>query len=294
MISPVKISPLFKGTGSSGPVSVLQPWYDSLSVKPSEGLWTDLKIMADGMNTDGDWGEIDLFPLFAALETDEQRLRPLKTTSGEDCVIEGTPNLSINGVDDPIITGNSGINVKWNPFDDGIKFTLNSAYVSGFGRTKISNIAFAPLLGAFQEFSLVRKSVQLMIDTSATSVTMGYDSFLNGSLSFTAINKTGLLNTNKTFGIGLNRIVSNQGYRLANTHSSVQTNNTTSFVTRDLGFYGRYYEDDITPLFFEGNFGGDNYFGRAMIAGSGLIDHNRVANRLNTFFLARGLPIDNY
>ena len=66
-------------------------------------------------------------------------------------------------------------------------------------------------------------------------------------------------------------------------------------INHDLAFYGEYFGDSITPYFFNGgSSGGSDYYARGYITGSGLINHNRVSNRLNTFLSSRGLPVSNY
>jgi len=58
---------------SASTSSDIQVWYDSLSVKPSAGLWSDLQTLYDGMVSDGDWVEMDFFSMIACMETNEQR-----------------------------------------------------------------------------------------------------------------------------------------------------------------------------------------------------------------------------
>ena len=271
--------------------SVLQPWYDSLAVKPSAGLWTDLQILADGMNTDGDWDEIDLFGIVAALETDEQRLMPLKTTSGESTSIVGTMNLSVNGIDNPTSAANSGLDLKWNPTDDGVKYTLNSAYYGCFGITKASSVSSRWIMGSYyagldnDNFSVMK------LQTSTTTLLLNSTTSINNS-SLITVTKTGLSNAIKTFFIGA-KTTDTTAYGYVNA-----TNNNTSvsplFIpTLDFGFMG-YYDGSFTPtLTFASNIV-NQAFGRGYIAGSSLIDHDRVAARLNTFFASRGLSISNY
>lgn len=275
--------------------SVLQPWHDSLSVKPSSGLWSDLKTLADGTALDGDWDEMDLFGMVAAMETDEQRLRPLKTTSGDDCIIEGSPGLSVNGIDCPL-QDISGLNLKWNPTDDGVKYTLNSAYIGGFGRTKISNILSSVLIGSLYEpVSNERYWSSLSIDSTTTSMTSLTDSYINSGASLTQSGKSGLANLAKTFFVSAKRVDSTNSIR--HTNGSVSSNqlSPTSFLpTLDFGYLGRYTQFAGEPSVTFDTLSTNDFYGRGYICGSSLINHDRVANRLRTFFIARGLPMDNY
>jgi hypothetical protein len=289
----IGISPFLRYGSGSVPASVLQSWYDSLIVKPSAGLWSDLKIMADGMNTDGDWSEMDLFGSVAGLETDEQRLRPFKTTSGNDCIIEGSPNLSINGIDDPFDTSSAGLDLQWNPYVDGNKFTQNSAYICGFGITKISNISGRTFMGGIEEIIgvVVSKSV-ISIDSDNTNMIILNGSELNGISNQGASSKA-LLNSTKTFVIGIKRTDSANIVKYVNDNQfNSSIGSSVLPINGNIGFYGYYYYLDGSPLFT--GFIGTQTYGRGYIAGSSLIDHNRVANRLNTFYASRGLSVSNY
>jgi len=194
----------FYGSGSWG-VSVLQDWYDSLAVKPSAGLWTDLKIMADGMNTDGDWGEADLISVHAGLETDEQRLRPFKTTSGDDFTLLGAPTLSIEGFDS---NSNNGIDSKWNPVDNGVKYKLNDCYMACYGVSKSSTGTGMYFFGASDADDILYNS---NISTRLTTTTLISDDEcrING-IDYTnnTTLKTGLLDSVKRYYNSIKRIKS--------------------------------------------------------------------------------------
>jgi len=281
----------FYGSGSGG-VTVLQDWYDSLAVKPSEGLWTDLKIMADGMSEDGDWDEMDLFGVIAGLETDEQRLKPFKTTSGDNCVVEGAPGLSVNGIDNPLLTNVNGLNLKWNPTDNGVKYALNNAYIGGFGITKTSSLTIQYIMGSILDVTGTIYQSNISIQATTTSIA-NVSSSINQQSFLSSRSKTGLLDTIKSFSTGLQRIDSLNLNQKINDNSYGRGSLSNFMPTLDFGFFGYFYQDDVTPLYFEGN-SDDVIYGRAYIAGSSLIDHDRVAARLNTFFAARGLSIANY
>lgn len=96
---------------------LLQTWYNALSVKPSDELTTKLSVLMDGLDSDGVLDNTYLLaPVGFGLETDEQRLKPLVTTSGDDIVAVNSPTIASTG-----ITGNgstSYVNLKWNPAVD--------------------------------------------------------------------------------------------------------------------------------------------------------------------------------
>jgi len=266
--------------------SDIQVWYDSLSVKPSEGLWTDIQNLYEGMNTDGDWTESDLISIHAALETDEQRLRPFKTTSGDDFTILGSPNLNTDGFRNP----NSGVNnlilTSWNPTDDGIKYTLNSAFIGVYGQTLISTLTSAFAVGSQDALSSA-PSITISVSSTTTTILNRNGSGINSiSIGGTNLTKSGLANSPKQFFASLKRISSTEVISYINNVSQNVTDSSEGLPTPDIALCGSNYI----------SFYANNYVGytRACIAGSSLIDHNRVAARLNTFFASRGLSIDNY
>ncbi len=111
----------------------LQTWYKSLTIKPSNSLLNSLNILYDGMNNDGDLQEIDLIHPIAGLETTEQRLKPIKSTSGLDFTNVNSATLDTGGV-----TGNgttSYLNLNWTPSTHGVKYTLDSACMGCYSRT---------------------------------------------------------------------------------------------------------------------------------------------------------------
>lgn len=109
------------------------PWYNALSVKPSGGLLKDLNTLYDGMHSDGDLSEIDLIHPIAGLETDEQRLKPIKSTSGLDFTNVNAASLAVGGVTGDGAT--SYLNLNWIPATHGVKYTQNSAFYALYSRT---------------------------------------------------------------------------------------------------------------------------------------------------------------
>lgn len=276
-------SPMLK-QASSASVSVLQNWYNSLSVKPSAGLWSDLQTMADGMNSDGDWPEFDFFPMVACMETNEQRLRPLKATSGDDMVndplLSGQPlTLNSNGAN-----GNAAgvLNTKWNPTDNGVKYTQNSAFLAAYGNTTTSTATTHPIIGSWSN-----PDIQCFISRSLTSTLIGTQGRVLNSSSGTTNATKSKSGSSIPYFIVEQRTASNANVGSINLVNGA--NNTTVSTGKsnfDLFICGI---NDDTGLF--GPTGTTLDIVRCVICGSGLIDKTRVWARLNTFFTARGLAI---
>ena len=109
--------------------TLVASWYNALSIKPTPASITRLNTFVTQI---GNVADFDVISLVAGLETDEQRLRPLKTTSPDVfAIITSVANdytLNFNG-----FKANGGvINMKWNPKDDAVATSTNSQSVSIF------------------------------------------------------------------------------------------------------------------------------------------------------------------
>lgn len=105
---------------------VFETWYDALvGDKPTFRLACAMNRLIQGLDDDGILGEFDLLHILGGLETTEQRVTPLISSSGLAFVPEGTytwNNLGFAG------NGTDGaVNLKWKAVTDGIKFTQNDA-----------------------------------------------------------------------------------------------------------------------------------------------------------------------
>lgn len=115
------------------PNALIASWYNGLSVKPSDDLLTDLNTLSQSLSDAGIWAELDLFHPIGGLETDEQRLTPIISTSGSNFTNVNSATLDVNGV-----TGNgtsSYLNLNWNPNTNSVKYTQNSASYGFYNRT---------------------------------------------------------------------------------------------------------------------------------------------------------------
>jgi len=279
---------VFSGSqGSPAPtVSVLQPWYDSLSVKPSAGLWADLQIMADGMDADGDWGEMDILYLAAGLETTEQALRPLKTSSSSNVI-----NID-DQLDPPTnegFIGNAigGLNFGWNPGTHGVKFALNSAFVGYYMQTRQATNGRRDLYTGDK----IPGSILYISRTITTNnVTMpSVPDILNTAMSLGSITKTKTGSTVPYF-LGTKRKPNSDNYNfLSGVKGIIDATPPSVLADYTMGVY--IYNDNIsgtnTITLTADTF--DNF--RLFVSGSGLIDEDRVAARINTFFTSRGLSV---
>lgn len=117
--------------------SNLKVWYNSLTgAKPSRTLLRDLNNLMWGLENAGILSELDLFHPIGGLETDEQRLKPIISTSGNDFTNVNSVTLNSNGA-----TGNgssSYLNLNWNPNTDGVKYVLNNAHIACYSRTDVA------------------------------------------------------------------------------------------------------------------------------------------------------------
>jgi hypothetical protein len=113
--------------------SNLSGWLSTLTgATPTSLTLKNLSTLIDGLITDGIYQELDLFHTMAGLETDEQRITPIKTNGSSRFTINATPTLSINGSQGTnstsCVTGGY-LKTGWIPTVNGVKFTQNSASV---------------------------------------------------------------------------------------------------------------------------------------------------------------------
>jgi len=269
------------------PNPVLQGWYDSLIVKPSAGLWTDLKNMTDGMSNDGDWNEMDLISVHAALETNEQRLRPFKNTAGVDYSIVGTPVIDSEGfLNDFSGSGVNCIKTGWKSAIHGVKFKLNDAYIGIYGDTVASSTS-----SAFNTIGCVDNNggTLLTVFSTTTNVTIsGTNIYLNSNNGLTGnLSKGGLANLAKRYYASNARTSSVNCNKFINGNTQTTTQNSNALTNEELIILG-YMDIGSVPTT------DTTHKSRALIVGSSNISSPRVSARLNTFFSARGLTISNY
>ena len=258
------------GGGNVIPSPLILTWYNSLAVKPSNALLTSLNTLAEGLDADANWAKLDLFGLVAGMETDEQRLRPLITTSGDDFVISGVPVLNANGIRN---AGGAGyLDLKWNPTDDGSQYSINSAFIS----TQIGSAA-SPGFGTAYYMG------------SADTASFGDSYFTDtegGALTGTINDDGGMVNpqiTNVTSTF-YTAIVLTGGNKILYKNATTNTVAFAAPVLINLDFFGCNASVDGAPV----GSAEDSYL-RHFMAGAGTANQTTIQSRLNTFYAARGL-----
>lgn len=117
-------------------------WVAGLSVPPSAGLLTKLSTLFDTLDGYGITSKLDLFHPFALMETTEQRLTPIVSTSGNIFINVNGCSFDANGVVGDGAT--SYIDTKYNPVTNGVKFTLNDCCM-GVWMKSVSDGAMASM-----------------------------------------------------------------------------------------------------------------------------------------------------
>lgn len=241
---------------------LIATWYNSLSVKPSSALLNALNTLVDGLNSDGNWSEFDLFHVIGGLETDEQRLKPLKSTSGLDFTNVNAATLNANGV-----AGNgttSYLDLNWNPSTHGVKFTQNSGLLSIYSRTD-SNGLFGSIgnySGSSGSFLLPRISGVFQTRVNGGLLNATVDNSLG---SYTAIRSNSTTLTNYQNGLSIS-------ISAAQPSNAILNSNFHLCRLNGLGYFSARNE--------------------ALIAvGSSLISASQLHSRVNTFFTTRGINV---
>lgn len=257
------------------PSALLLTWWTSLAVKPSNALMTSLNALVDGLNADGNWAKLDFFELIAGMETNEQRLRPLITTSGDDVLIVGAPIINANGVRNNAAAGY--LNLKWNPTDNGIQYTNNSAFISTYVGSAIAPFgSIAAFMGWANQYTADANSY-LSFDDNGNNVSgvLNYD---GTSMAF-----PGIINVTSVY---YHAFEVNSGNSKVYKNLDIDTfgfNGPGILPTSDLYGADMSYEDG-SPY---GSY--DDAILRHFMAGSGTANQTTILARLNTFYTSRGL-----
>lgn len=247
------------------PNALIATWYNSLTVKPTASLLIALNNLSAGLNTDGDWTLLDLFHPIGGLETDEQRLKPLISTSGLDFVAVNSPTLNTNGV-----TGNgtsSYLNLKWTPTTNGVQYTQNSACQLIWNRTTGTHVgawtgstgtaATHRLYGKYTDNNYYFKINDVVAESSGT-------------------------NTNPV-GLAMVKRTSSTNTLMVMNGTTLGTFSRTSTGLPDREWYLCCHDSMGTPSEFSNR----NF---ALIGlGSGTVNQTNIYNRIQTYMTARGL-----
>ncbi len=249
--------------------SYIQTWYNSLSTKPSSSLLTDLNNLYDGIYFDGDGQEIDLFHPIAGLETDEQRLRPIISTSGNDftnvnSAVLSTGGMQGNGVD-------SYLDLKWLPTDNGVKFTQDSACMGCYSRTN----------------SLSANNDMGCAKTSDATFLQIYSKYTDNNFYYRINMNTGLPGTIVTDSLSLHAISRNSATTVESWYRGVSqgTENFNSTGKTPFSIYlgganinGVFIQPSVRQLSFP-------------FVGSKLVNQLRIYNRIQAYMTSRGIQV---
>jgi hypothetical protein len=211
---------------------LLQTWYNSLIVKTSPALTTKLSVFMDGLDSDGVLADSYLIaPVGFGLETDEQRLRPLKTTSGDDLVAVNSPTITSTG-----ITGdgsNSYIDLKWNMAVDAVA-TQNNLSIAAWVEDDIAeNKVEIGVFGGTNQSFLSRKFAD-------NNVYFSLNDSSNGFYGFDDEPDFYFISTNRVSATQRNYL---RGFRVVE-----QVSNSVPIANFD--FYGCGGNNAGTPVFF--------------------------------------------
>jgi len=249
---------------------VLKNWLNNLSFSPSNDVVKAQQILIKGIADDLILPELDLFHTIGGLETDEQRLRPLITTSATKTFTAiSSPTLNINGV-----TGNgvnSYIQSNWIPSTNGIKYTQNSA-----------------------SFGVYLNSANVTANSDEMSVTDGTRyCYMNARYStnnfFTVVNAaaatefgTSNLNSQGLFSnvrtasnAATNYINSVQGTASAGASNGLPTTQFYILAQNNNGTAGRFSVRRLAMIY----------------CGSGAINQLSFYNRIQTYMTSRGIQV---
>ena len=292
----IGISPYFKKAAAAAvtPSPLIAAWYAALSVKPSSALLTSLNTLVNGMNTDGDWTELDFFSLSAGMETEEQALRPLKTTGNSvqtSVDFNGGVNFLPWTANGWATNGDGGILSGYNPFSNGVKYTLNSAFAAFYGNTRVNTSTTNSLCGGDYTTDEVSYFITTpSLNIVATSLSNGASRGPNDNSTNNSATKSKTSgDSNVPFYSGIKRTASNSKIAFINNiNSAVLGIVSTGVPNGEFASVGTYSTNLIS-----GNggtaIGSGRLYARATIFGSGLVSQTNTGSRLNTFFQARGL-----
>jgi hypothetical protein len=266
---------------------LLDSWYSSLSVKPSASLWTDLQALANGMYEDGNWDKLDLFAMVGAMETNEQRLRPLKTQSGSDLINAGVTFSSSGATSNGTSTY---LNLQYNTVDDGgnYQFTAGTlaVVVTGTKHGEYGSNSYGTYMGVTNDFADYETTFP-SYNTIGLFVNTGNTFFLQANINFSSndsipmVSKRGYKSFNRLDVTNVTYYVDSTSYART---EEFDTNFFENIKYDFLGCCDRYLDisQDEPYNFTQETIG-------TFIIGAGDIDNDKMDSRLRTFFTSRGI-----
>lgn len=278
------------------PSALILDWYTALSVKPSDELLSSLNTLVDGMDADGDLVEMDFLAITAGMETEEQALRPLKTT-GSATMTKGsaTPESGLTWTVSGYAGNNDGyILSNYNPLTNGTKYTLNSVCMASFVSVSVvTSSGNGNFMGGGSTPDGIQDSETFTQATwNNTSITAPTSQYLpNTNVTQTPRTVSQTVGVGASIFIGNVRSASTVSYNWINNQRSATKSNTPNYVPNvNFGYFGVSYYDEST-LDFLVSPPTNRVYSKCGIVGSGNIGLERVGSRLNTFFESRGLSV---
>jgi len=238
---------------------VLTNWLNKLSFSPSNDSCKALNTLLKGMRDDGNLIEMDLFHTIGGLQTDEQRLTPLISTSGLAFTTVNSPTLDSTGVTGSS-AGASYVNLNWAPSTNGMKWTSTSASLGTYCRT--NDAATVSNMGSAASFDSTRRA---------------------GDLFYWRINDSGGNNAANTSSLGLSTV-----RRIASDSTEIYMNGVSkgTGTTATTGL-----DATAFTLCRHSGSGSSNRNLSLCFAGSGNINVVSLYTRIQTYMTERGLNV---
>lgn len=257
------VSTILAETTVAAPLAL---WYNSLTTKPSSTLLTHLNTLVTSLYTNAIWDELDLFHVIGGLETDEQRLKPLKSTAATNSLTDFT-NVNSATLDTTGVTGNgstSYLNLNWNPSTNKNKFAQDSSSLSIYSRTDNASVGW----------DAGHSQLGILLDNS-------------GNLQYRVNDATldNVANTNSSGFYHLVRTASNAKSVYRNGSQIGSTVTTASGAINNFSLFIGCRNNGGTPL----NFTDRNY---SMIsAGSSAMNQSTFYTNIQTYMTSRGINV---
>ena len=263
------IYPYYYGSSQPSYISpFISNWYNALSVKPSQSLLDSLNELYDGIDADSNM-LFDLLHPIGGLETMEQRVTPIISTSGTSFVNVNGGTLNANGFTGDGAT--SYLNLNWNPSTNGVNYSLNNACFGVYSRTN-SQSANADMGCA---------------DPVLLRFSQIYCRYIDDSL-FIRINQgVGLSNKTTSDSLGLKVGARNDSATIEtfDKGTSLGTNSINSTGLPNLPlFLGALNLDGSAAQFNNRNYA-------LVMAGSANINQGEVNTRVQTYMTQRGIQV---
>ncbi len=247
--------------------SNLLSWYNALATKTSYTLSQDLNNLMNELDANGITTELDLFHPIGGLETDEQRLAPIKTTGTSPMTAVNSPTLGTNGVNGNATT--SYINTNWKPSTQAVKYVRNSNCFGVYTKTQSSNnyIEIGALDGASQSYLYSKGATDNQIGTANDNV---------------------LLSKATTISIGtkvITRLGANSRFHYEN-GNILGSDATASAVVVTANFYICAADDSGTGLL-----GAGSRVVACFFTGSSVPNQGQLHTCINSYMIARGINV---